>query len=315
MVKEIKLLKITLIIPCFNESRILSKTILTLEKIMDEIADYTLLFVDDGSTDDSWELLTKAAQQNSKISAIRLSRNYGKEAALCAGLEQAEGDAVIILDSDLQHPPELIPEMIKLWQQGYDVVEGVKQSRGKESLFSKLSAKLFYGLYKKFSGNSLDNASDFKLLDRKVVLAWRQFKERDTFFRGLSAWMGFKRIVIPFVVQDREGGKSKWSFRKLLHLSISAITGFSAKPLLIVPLLTFILLVFCLILAVQTLINWCLGHAVEGFTTVILLVLLIGSAIMISLSIIALYIANIFNEIKGRPRYLISEQLNPTDKE
>lgn len=282
---------------------------------MDEIADYTLLFVDDGSTDDSWELLTKAAQQNSKISALRLSRNYGKEAALCAGLEQAEGDAVIILDSDLQHPPELIPEMIKLWQQGYDVVEGVKQSRGKESLFSKLSAKLFYGLYKKFSGNSLDNASDFKLLDRKVVLAWRQFKERDTFFRGLSAWMGFKRIVIPFVVQDREGGKSKWSFRKLLHLSISAITGFSAKPLLIVPLLTFILLVFCLILAVQTLINWCLGHAVEGFTTVILLVLLIGSAIMISLSIIALYIANIFNEIKGRPRYLISEQLNLTDKE
>ncbi|MGI6580556.1 MAG: glycosyltransferase family 2 protein [Saccharofermentanales bacterium] len=308
-------MKITLIIPCFNESRILSKTILTLEKIMDEIADYTLLFVDDGSTDDSWELLTKAAQQNSKISALRLSRNYGKEAALCAGLEQAEGDAVIILDSDLQHPPELIPEMIKLWQQGYDVVEGVKQSRGKESLFSKLSAKLFYGLYKKFSGNSLDNASDFKLLDRKVVLAWRQFKERDTFFRGLSAWMGFKRIVIPFVVQDREGGKSKWSFRKLLHLSISAITGFSAKPLLIVPLLTFILLVFCLILAVQTLINWCLGHAVEGFTTVILLVLLIGSAIMISLSIIALYIANIFNEIKGRPRYLISEQLNLTDKE
>ncbi|HHU54099.1 MAG TPA: glycosyltransferase family 2 protein [Clostridiaceae bacterium] len=310
-----KLLKITLIIPCFNESGILSKTICTLEQIMHEVADYSLLFVDDGSTDDSWELLTKAGQQNPKISAIRLSRNYGKEAALCAGLEQAEGDAVIILDSDLQHPPELIPEMINLWKQGYDVVEGVKKSRGKESLFSKLSAKIFYGLFKKFSGNSLDNASDFKLLDRKVVLAWRQFKERDTFFRGLSAWMGFKRIVIPFVVQDREGGESKWSFRKLLRLSISAITGFSAKPLLIVPLLTFILSIFFLVLAVQTLINWCSGRAVEGFTTVILLVLLIGSAIMISLSMIALYIANIFNEIKGRPRYLVSEQLNLPDKE
>jgi len=306
---------ITLIIPCFNESQILPKTISVLEQIMDEVFDYTLLFVDDGSTDNSWEILTKATQQNPKISAIRLSRNYGKEAALCAGLEQAEGDAVIILDSDLQHPPELIPEMIKLWQQGYDVVEGVKQSRGKESFFSKLSAKIFYGLFKKFSGNSLDNASDFKLLDRKVVLAWRQFKERDTFFRGLSAWMGFKRIVIPFAVQDREDSKSKWSFRKLLRLSISAITGFSAKPLLIIPLLTFILSIFCLILAMQTLINWCLGHAVEGFTTVILLVLLIGSAIMISLSMIALYIANIFNEIKGRPRYLVSEQLNLKDKD
>ncbi|NLJ70091.1 MAG: glycosyltransferase family 2 protein [Clostridiaceae bacterium] len=307
------LLKITLIIPCFNESRILPKTISRLMQIMNEVADYTLLFVDDGSTDDSWELLTKSAQQNPKISAIRLSRNYGKEAALCAGLEKAEGDAVIILDSDLQHPPEIIPEMINFWRQGYDIVEGVKQSRGKESFFSKLSAKIFYGLFKKFSGHSLDNASDFKLLDRKVVLAWRQFKERDTFFRGLSAWMGFKRIVIPFIVQDREDGKSKWSFRKLLRLSISAITGFSAKPLLIVPLLTFILLIFCIILAVQTLINWCLGHAVEGFTTVILLVLLIGSAIMISLSMIALYIANIFNEIKDRPRYLISEQLNLTN--
>lgn len=306
-------MKITLIIPCFNESRILPKTISRLMQIMNEVADYTLLFVDDGSTDDSWELLTKSAQQNPKISAIRLSRNYGKEAALCAGLEKAEGDAVIILDSDLQHPPEIIPEMINFWRQGYDIVEGVKQSRGKESFFSKLSAKIFYGLFKKFSGHSLDNASDFKLLDRKVVLAWRQFKERDTFFRGLSAWMGFKRIVIPFIVQDREDGKSKWSFRKLLRLSISAITGFSAKPLLIVPLLTFILLIFCIILAVQTLINWCLGHAVEGFTTVILLVLLIGSAIMISLSMIALYIANIFNEIKDRPRYLISEQLNLTN--
>ena len=282
---------------------------------MQEVADYSLLFVDDGSTDDSWELLTKSAQQNPKISAIRLSRNYGKEAALCAGLEQAEGDAVIILDADLQHPPEIIPEMVNLWRQGYDVVEGVKQSRGKESFFSKLSAKIFYGLFKRFSGNSLDNASDFKLLDRKVVLAWRQFKERDTFFRGLSAWMGFKRIMVPFVVQDRKDGKSKWSFRKLLRLSISAITGFSAKPLLIVPLLACILSLFCLILAVQTLINWCLGRAVAGFTTVILLVLLIGSAIMISLSIIALYIANIFNEIKDRPRYLISEQLNLTDKD
>lgn len=308
-------MKITLIIPCFNESRILPTLIRTLEQIMDEVIDYTLLFVDDGSTDDSWELITKAAQQNSKISALRLSRNYGKEAALCAGLEQAEGDAVIILDSDLQHPPEIIPEMINLWRQGYDVVEGVKQSRGKEGFFSKLSAKIFYGLFKKFSGHNLDNASDFKLLDRKVVLAWRQFKERDTFFRGLSAWMGFKRIVIPFVVQDREKGESKWSFRKLLRLSISAITGFSAKPLLIIPLLTVILLIFCFILAVQTLINWCLGHAVEGFTTVILLILLIGTAIMISLSMIALYIANIFNEIKGRPRYLVSEQLNLTDKE
>ena len=308
-------MKITLIIPCFNESQILLKTIRILEQIMQEVADYSLLFVDDGSTDDSWELLTKSAQQNPKISAIRLSRNYGKEAALCAGLEQAEGDAVIILDADLQHPPEIIPEMVNLWRQGYDVVEGVKQSRGKESFFSKLSAKIFYGLFKRFSGNSLDNASDFKLLDRKVVLAWRQFKERDTFFRGLSAWMGFKRIMVPFVVQDRKDGKSKWSFRKLLRLSISAITGFSAKPLLIVPLLACILSLFCLILAVQTLINWCLGRAVAGFTTVILLVLLIGSAIMISLSIIALYIANIFNEIKDRPRYLISEQLNLTDKD
>lgn len=304
-------MNITLLIPCYNEQNTLPTTIQTLAHILDNIIDYKILFIDDGSTDGTWDYLTEVSKHDNRINALRFSRNFGKEAALCAGLEHADGDAVVILDADLQHPPEIIPEMINVWQQGYEIVEGIKKSRGKESLFSKISAKCFYSMFKKLSGNSLDNASDFKLLDRKVVLAWRQFKEKDTFFRGLSAWMGFKKMVIPFEVKERKEGNSKWSHAKLIRLSINALTGFSAKPLLIIPGLALIMSIGFFILGIQTLITWCLGHAVAGFTTVILLLLFIGTAIMISLSLIALYIANIFNEVKGRPRFLISEKILP----
>jgi len=304
-------LNITLLIPCYNEQKVLPRTIKKLNQILKDMVDYKFLFIDDGSTDGTWDYLKEQSKIDKRINAVRLSRNFGKEAALTAGLENANSDAIIILDADLQHPPEIIPEMIKLWQQGYDVVEGIKESRGKESFFSKLSAKIFYSMFKKLTGRSIDAASDFKLLDRKVVEAWLQFKERETFFRGLTAWMGFKRIVIPFVVQERETGDTKWSFRKLLRLSVNALVGFSAKPLLIIPVLAFIMCIGFMVLGIQTLINWFSGHAVEGFTTVILLLLFIGAAIMISLSLIALYIANIFNETKGRPRYLISEKIYP----
>lgn len=278
--------------------------------ILEQLAmDFELILVDDGSADRTWSIIETASLQDNRVKGIRFSRNFGKEAAICAALDQAHGDAVILMDGDLQHPPEHIPEMVSLWQSGkYDIVEGVKSTRGKESFLSRLNARVFYGLFRRFSGYDLRNASDFKLLDRVVVDEWRKLGEQDTFFRGLSAWLGFRRATFSFEVAARKAGVSKWSLFQLAKLSINAITGFSALPLQFITLIGSFLLTASLVIAVQTLVNWFSGHAASGFTTVILLQLIIGGCIMVSLGLVGMYIARIFTEVKGRPRYIISEK-------
>jgi polyisoprenyl-phosphate glycosyltransferase len=305
-------MKISLLIPFYNEEKQIPLTLAAVIPILESTGhDFELVLVDDGSRDGTWPALASAASSDSRITALRFSRNFGKEAAICAALDEADGDAVILMDGDLQHPPQYIPEMIRLWQQGFDIVEGVKSTRGKESLASRLNAAVFYGLFRRFSGYDLRNASDFKLLDRLVVAEWRRLGEHDTFFRGLSAWLGFKRTTFTFEVAARQTGGSKWPLIRLASLSINAITGFSAMPLQFITGLGLILLVIFLILAVQTLITWGSGLAASGFTTVILLLLLIGGSIMLSLGLIGIYIARIFTEVKGRPRYIISAAARP----
>ncbi len=302
------LLKIAVLIPFYNEEEQIKKTLNTVVPILESTGyDFEILMIDDGSTDRSWEIIREACRQDKRFIGLRFSRNFGKEAAICAALDHADADAVILMDGDLQHPPEYIPEMLRLWQQGYDIVEGVKSYRGKESLISKLNAKIFYGLFRKFSGIDLRDASDFKLLDRRVVEEWRRLKEHDTFFRGLSSWLGFNRTTFTFDVAERQSGKSKWSTFKLLALSLNAITSFSVMPLQFVTVLGMIMLIGSLILAIQTLVRFFTGRAATGFTTVILLQLLIGGCIMISLGLIGIYLARIFTEVKGRPRYIIAE--------
>jgi dolichol-phosphate mannosyltransferase len=272
---------------------------------------YEFVLVDDGSSDVTWNEIVQMSSENKQITAIRLSRNFGKEAALCAGLDAAKGDACIVMDADLQHPPHIIPEMVRLWcEEGYDVVEGVKSSRGKESLLSKVCALTFYKLLKRFANLDLMGASDFKLLDRKVVEAWSQFKEKITFFRGMSAWVGFKRTTIPFAVNPRTDGKTRWSGKKLFKLAVYAISSYSSIPLQIVTIIGITFLIGSFILGIQTLYMKFSGKAVSGFSTVILLLLIIGSGLMISLGIIGLYIAKIYDEVKQRPRYLVSERIN-----
>lgn len=308
-------MKISLLIPFYNEEKQIPITLDTLHPIMQSLQlDYELVLVDDGSRDQTWQIIESAAKDDSHVIGLHFSRNFGKEAAICAALEQASGDAVILMDGDLQHPPQHIPEMIGLWKQGFDIVEGVKSTRGKEGLASKVNAQVFYGLFKVFSGYDLRNASDFKLLDRKVVDEWRKLGEHDTFFRGLSAWLGFKRVTFTFEVAARQAGGSKWSLYRLAKLSLNAITGFSAMPLQFVTFLGIVLLIGSIALAVQTLIKWFIGHAASGFTTVILLQLLIGGSIMLSLGLIGIYLARIFTEVKGRPRYIISDKTPEKEK-
>jgi polyisoprenyl-phosphate glycosyltransferase len=306
-------MKISLLIPFFNEEKQIPITLATVLPIMESLkCDFEMILVDDGSKDATWQIITQASRRDRRIIGLRFSRNFGKEAAICAALDQSDGDAVILMDGDLQHPPQVIPEMVRLWRdEGYEIVEGVKSARGKESLASRINAAVFYGLFRRFSGYDLRNASDFKLLDRRAVGQWKRLGEHDTFFRGLSAWLGFKRTTFKFDVAARQTGGSKWSLLRLASLSMNAITGFSALPLQFVTVIGLMLLVVSLVLGIQTFVNWVSGNAASGFTTVILLQLLIGGGIMISLGLIGIYIARIFTEVKGRPRYIISESTFP----
>ncbi len=300
---------ITVIMPVYNEGEFIYQNVCTVDNVLAEAnIDHQFLLVDDGSKDNSWNEMCRLADDFEQVSVIRLSRNFGKELALCAALENADGDAVVVMDSDLQHPPQYIPEMVRLWQEeGYDVVEGVKADRGKESLGGKIAAMTFYKLFKQSTKIDIGVASDFKLMNRASLEAWKQMPERNTFFRGLSAWVGFKRYALPFEVAERAGGDTKWTLKGLVKLAVNSITSYTTAPLFLVFWLGMIMLAASIVLGIQTLVNFFLGAA-GGFSTVILLQLFIGSCTMISLSIIGLYISKIYEEVKARPRYLIKDK-------
>lgn len=308
---------ISVVIPVYCEGSNLTVVLSELRKTLDPLSEpYELILIDDGSTDNTWAIIKEESEKHTMMRAKKLSRNFGKESALCAGIEMARGDAVITIDGDMQHPPELIPQMLSIWHKSEaDVVEAVKISRGRESLTNKFGAKMFYTILNKLSGYALDNASDYKLMDRKVIDIFLRMGERNIFFRGMSAWLGFKRIKIPFEVPERFSGTSGWSVLRLMKLAITALTSFSSLPLQIITLSGAVFFLFALILGIQTFLNKVAGNAVSGFTTVILLQLIIGSSLMISMGIIGEYIAKIFEEVKGRPRYVIAETIDKTTEE
>jgi glycosyltransferase involved in cell wall biosynthesis len=302
---------ISVIIPVYAEGATLAEFLSSVTTALDKSRwSYELILIDDGSPDNTWTAITAATARHPAIRALRLSRNFGKELALCAGLERARGDAVIVMDGDGQHPPSLLPEVLRLWQTtGVDIVEAVKTKRGPESLSGKLSALLFYIILNKLSGFDLKGASDFKLMNRKAVNAWLEMHERNVFFRGMTVWMGFTTVRLPFEVARRSAGKSSWSYLKRLKLAVTGLTAFSSAPLQLVTLAGGLFFVFAILIGAQTLFLKLLGHAVSGFATVILLELIIGSALMISLGIVGEYLARIYEEVKGRPRYVVTDSI------
>ncbi len=301
--------KLSIIIPCFNEQPNLRLVTDPVGRQLDEYPQSSeIVLVDDGSTDGSWALIQQLRKEDGRIKGIRLSRNFGKEAAIAAGLAHAEGDLVILMDADLQHPPELIPRMIEIWRHNdVEIVEAVKQSRGDEGSIKNIFSRLFYVLFNKMAHLDLRNASDYKLLSRKALDAWSRLPERNLFFRGMSLWIGYPRAELPFSVASRAAGKSGWGYAKLTQLAISALTAYSSAPLRLVALCGILFSIFALILGLHTLFNYFSGQAVSGFTTVILLLLLVGAAILFGLAVIGEYIARIYEEIKQRPRYLIAD--------
>lgn len=300
---------LSVIIPAYNEQDMIEKTFYTVKDILTN-ADipFEILFIDDGSKDLTYPNIVTLSQSNPEVKGISFSRNFGKESAIFAGLENAVGACCVIMDCDLQHPPATIIEMYRLWEEGFEVVEGVKASRGKENPLHTACAKGFYNIISKATGIDMKNASDFKLLDRRAMEALLIMPERAPFFRALSSWIGFRTTSVPFEVQERTVGTSKWSPFSLVSYAIRNITSFSGAPMQFVTLMGWIMLLFSIVLGIQSLYHYFTGAALEGFTTVILIQLIIGSLLMISLGIIGHYISRIYEEIKGRPRYIIRKR-------
>lgn len=307
---------LSIVIPAYNEEKMIWKTTEVVSGIMErEKIPFELVFVNDGSRDQTWEMIEKAAEKNTHVTGIRFSRNFGKESAIFAGLANAEGDCIAVMDCDLQHPPEILVEMYRLWEQGYEVVEGVKRSRGKESVLHRASAGMFYKIMSKAVQIDMSRASDFKLMDRKAVEALLSMPERNAFFRALSSWVGYRTTSVEFDVQERTEGESKWSTWSLIKYAVRNIVGFSSAPLQMITVAGVLTLFFAIVLGIQSLVKYFCGHALEGFTTVILLLLIIGSLIMLSLGIIGIYIAKIYEEVKGRPRYFIARKISGKKKD
>lgn len=298
---------LSVVIPAYNEEKMIEKAYDTIDGILSENnIEHNFVFVDDGSKDNTWRNIEAVAGKNDNVLGVHFSRNFGKDAAIMAGLEKSNGDCVVVLDCDLQHPPVKIVEMYNKWLEGYEIVEAVKHSRGRESAFHSLFAKLFYSLISKATKLDMMHASDFKLLDRKAVLVLLNMKESNAFFRALSSWIGFKTVQVEFDVQERTEGQSKWSLWSLIKYAITNISSFSTAPMQIVTILGAIMFIMSLGLSVEAFVNWLNGTALEGFTTVIILQSFSSSIIMLSLGIIGFYISRIYEEIKGRPRYIIS---------
>ncbi len=306
---------LSVIVPAYNEELSIERAHRTISDILKNAEiENEILFVDDGSSDATYEKITALAEKEDNVCGLHFSRNFGKEAAISAGLAAAEGDCVVVIDCDLQHPPEKIVEMYRLWQEGYEIVEGIKSTRGKENAIHGLAAKSFYSIISSVVGFDMSNASDFKLLDRKVVDILNSIPEKRGFFRAISFWVGYKKTTVEFDVQERQEGTSKWNVTGLLKYAVSNISAYSTAPMQIVTVLGFIMLFITAVFGVWALVDKIMGRAIEGMTTVIWILIFIGSIIMISLGVIGYYVARIYEEIKGRPKYIVSSSCKSKKK-
>ena len=303
--------KISLIVPCYNEELNIEPFYNAIVDVFQNMpdADFELMYVNDGSKDNTFSKIEELNKKDKRVKCVSFARNFGKEAALFAGIRNVTGDCTVVLDADLQHPPVVMIEMYKKWKEGFEVVEGVKTDRGKEGLFHKLFTKIFYGMISKAVGMDMKNSSDYKLLDKKVVAELANLKERNTFFRALSFWVGFNKTTVYYEVADRASGSSKWSAKSLIKYAINNVICFTYTPLQIVTALGSLFILIGLGITIDAVITYIRGTAASGFPTLIIILFIGFGAIMLSLGIIGVYIAQIYDEIKGRPQYIIGKRI------
>ncbi len=303
--------KITILVPCYNEQESLPALYDALKSLMDANASYQweVLLVNDGSKDKTIEIVKQIRNQDKRFCYIDLSRNFGKEAAMLAGFDYATGDAVVIMDADLQHPPHVIPKMLKKWEEGYDDVYGKRLSRGKESWLRKQLSIIYYRLLQKTTRvEVLQNVGDFRLLDKKCIEELKKLRETERYTKGMYCWIGFKKASVEFETQDRIAGESSMSLKSLFSLAIDGITSFTVAPLKLSAILGFVVsfvafIYMCYVLCKTIFV----GEDVQGYPTLVILILFLGGVQLISLGIIGEYLGKIFNETKNRPVYVVSE--------
>lgn len=300
---------ISLVVPAYNEEENLPVLVHRLMAVMEPYDSYEILIVDDGSTDQTRHVLRQLSKAYPEVRYLSFSRNFGHQMALRAGYDHARGAAVICLDADLQHPPELIPTLIAKWYAGYEVVYTVRRPDPKLSWFKRTTSRKFYDLLRRVSNLQIeDGAADFRLLDRKVVDALKQFKETDLFLRGAISWVGFRQCRVLYEPAPRYAGRSKYSFRKMLQLAAMGITSFSTRPLYLSVLLGFGMFVFAGLFGAEVLYEYFFTNAtVSGWTTLVVLMALIGGVQFIMIGIIGVYLGKTFVEVKGRPVYIIGD--------
>ena len=305
---------LSVIIPAYNEEKCIKSAYSAIDSLLKENnIEGEFVFIDDGSQDQTYQKIKELADDKENVVGLHFSRNFGKESAISAGLAAASGDCAVVIDCDLQHPPEKIIDMYHLWERGYEIVEGIKKQRGQEKKMHSIGAKILYSVMSRMAGFDMANSSDFKLLDRKVIDVLNKMPERG-FFRAISYWVGYKKAVVEYDVNERVDGESKWSTKGLIKYAISNISSYSTAPMQIVTALGVIMLAISVVFGVWALIDKIIGRALEGMTTVIIITIFIGSIIMISLGIIGYYIARIYEEIKGRPKYIISSRVKSVKK-
>ena len=299
---------LSVVIPAFNEQEMVPAAAGQIDGILSRAGiPHELIFIDDGSRDATWAEIRAESEHRDTVRGVHFSRNFRKEAAIFAGLQAADGDCVAVIDCDLQHPPEKLVEMYRLWEQGGEVVEGVKTDRGEESLAHRVAAKTFYRLISEATHIDMTRASDFKLLARKAVNVLLSMREKRAFFRALSSWIGFRTAEVPYEVRERAAGESKWSTWLLIKYALSNITAFTSLPLHLITGCGAASFLAALIVGIVSIVRLAMGRVVTGLTGAVILLLFLSGLIMVGLGIIGYYLGNIYMEIQDRPRFIVSE--------
>lgn len=306
--------RLTIVVPAYNEAAVLEAFHARLSRVLDELPmECSVLYVDDGSSDDTWSMIEGLTLRDARTGALKLSRNFGKEAALTAGLDHAEADAAVVIDADLQDPPELIPSLVERWHEGYDVVYATRTAREGETAFKRLTASLFYRSMERLSDTSVPrDTGDFRLLSRRALDALRQLRERQRFMKGLFTWIGYRQIAVYYLREPRQAGRTKWNYWRLMQLAIEGITSFSTAPL---RLATWIGMLSSLLSFLYGI--WVFGKAVlhgdpvKGYPSLMVVILFLGGMQLLALGVIGEYLGRNYAEAKQRPLYFIEERRGP----
>ena len=307
--------KISVVIPMYNEEEVANKSYTRIKEILENLKqyEYEIIFIDDGSKDTTLNILQEIAKENERVKVISFSRNFGHQAAVTAGIKEVTGDAIVIIDADLQDPPELIPDMLKLWEEGNEVIYGKRKKRKGESAFKLVTAKMFYKTLNALSDVEIPkDTGDFRLIDRKIIDVVNGLPEHNKFLRGLFSWVGFKQVPYEYERQERIAGKTKYPLKKMVKLATDGIISFSTKPLKLVGGLGIITIIISIIILIYSLVSYAfrLNQLSPGWTSIMVAITLFSGVQLLSIWIMSEYIARIYDETKNRPEYIIDKKIN-----